>query len=56
MDRFIADHSEPLPRIKYNLKSNMDRFIGVYVRATGNPGGDLKSNMDRFIAKPRRLR
>ena len=33
-----------------NLKSNMDRFIGLQVVSPANKFIYLKSNMDRFIA------
>ena len=31
------------------LKSNMDRFIVIFVGRLGDKLGNLKSNMDRFI-------
>ena len=34
----------------FNLKSNMDRFIGLGLYLHFNSDYNLKSNMDRFIA------
>ena len=38
-----------------NLKSNMDRFIGVQYSSSSCKALDLKSNMDRFIVSVRSL-
>ena len=50
MDRFIGDKDYKLPHIKFDLKSNMDRFIEVIALQGLDTVTDLKSNMDRFIA------
>ena len=52
MDRFIAPQNY-IPYIpKYNLKSNMDRFIAILKTIVNNLFQYLKSNMDRFIDLP----
>ena len=49
MDRFIEKDRLSLTAPLLNLKSNMDRFIGVVARLTKQFKQNLKSNMDRFI-------
>ena len=51
MDRFIAAVSKNNGDIVYSLKSNMDRFIVLYVTPVIKIYIGLKSNMDRFIVK-----
>ncbi len=50
MDRFIESKYQALKTHLLNLKSNMDRFIGLISLWTINASVHLKSNMDRFIA------
>ena len=49
MDRFIAKEGYEIYEKLFNLKSNMDRFIGCFVIVFGLYSKYLKSNMDRFI-------
>ncbi len=49
MDRFIVKIDEDKALDLLNLKSNMDRFIGLGLYLHFNSDDNLKSNMDRFI-------
>ena len=52
MDRFIAS-TQPLRGLEeFNLKSSMDRFIGIYFAVQWRGYVYLKSSMDRFIDVP----
>ena len=49
MDRFIVPKGGEFSEQKANLKSNMDRFIGLSIFGSYCRLHNLKSNMDRFI-------
>ena len=49
MDRFIVRTINNLIAEKFDLKSNMDRFIAIMEKIRCELPDDLKSNMDRFI-------
>ena len=49
MDRFIVKAEFDGMELLDHLKSSLDRFIAIEIKAKKNMSYDLKSSLDRFI-------